>query len=405
MTAFDPEPHLKSALVIDNSEALSQFLNQIENEEALAVDVESAGFYKYYARINLIQIATRKIAAIVDPQAVKDFSPLRKFSENPERVWIFHGANYDASILWKDLDVKINTIFDTRIASELLGLRCLGLGALSQEFLGYPLDKKLQRCDWSRRPLTDAMKRYALLDAICLIPIKDALEMRLKEMDRLAWAIDEFGFEARECCKIHPRVDNPYPFLIKGSSGLSMKALAILREVWALREEIAKKIDRAPFMLMSNQALLEIAEKAPRTLAGISVIRSLNQDFLQKYGVDIQGAIKRGVEAGIPKIDRSRHHNRKKTILNSWEGEILKRLRDARNDRANEISLPASLLASPDAMESIAHIRPNSIEALTTMGALRPWQANLLAGRFVEIVNHSIPPASRRRKRNKKWGG
>mmetsp|Transcript_30409 Transcript_30409/g.101010 ORF Transcript_30409/g.101010 Transcript_30409/m.101010 type:complete len:530 (-) Transcript_30409:293-1882(-) len=41
----------------------------------------------------------------------------------------------------------------------------LSLSSLAEQFLGLPLDKSLQLCDWGRRPISAAQARYAALDA------------------------------------------------------------------------------------------------------------------------------------------------------------------------------------------------------------------------------------------------
>ena len=85
--------------------------------------------------------------------------------------------------------------------------------------------------------------------------------------------MEECDAIAKQAREAHNQEPDPYAFHIKGSSYLSLRSLAVLREVWKLREEIAESIDRAPFMLLSNQSLLEIARVSPRSIAGLNTIK------------------------------------------------------------------------------------------------------------------------------------
>src|SRR4029078_8355568 len=83
-------------------------------------------------------------------------------------------------------------IFDTRIASQLLGIKSFGLAALLEQFFCAQIDKKYQRADWSLRPLTPGMLDYAAQDTDHLLDLRDELKSRLEKLGRLEWAKEEF---------------------------------------------------------------------------------------------------------------------------------------------------------------------------------------------------------------------
>lgn len=397
---FNPQPYLDNAVLIESTADLAQFLTDVADTDLMAVDTESAGFYKYKSVTNLIQVCTRKRAALFDPQKIEDFEPLREFARNSSCEWIFHGSDYDVRVLSRDVGLEITRLFDTRVASELLGLKELGLSALSEKYLGGPLDKKLQRCDWSRRPLTPAMRTYGLLDAISLIPIRDILHAELVRTGRLNWAMEEFSHLAQQRWEGGSGEPDPTSYIIKGASHFPPRALAVLREVWMFREAIATRLDRASFMVLPNPALLEIARQAPRSQAGLSVIKHINRDFLTRYGRELQEAIVRGLSADIDQLPLpSRHSGPRQNFLTAWEGELAKTLRERRNEVAAQIGLAASLLASGESLDNLAKDRPGTLEELHAHGVLRHWQVELLAEAFLPLLQREAPAGVRRRRR------
>lgn len=399
---FDPSPFIANSKLIETTEDVAAFFKRAANEDVIAVDVESAAFYRYYAKVNLIQIATRKEAAIMDPQAITDFSPFQDFAAKSKCMWLFHGGDYDVSMLAKDLHIFIPRMFDTRKAAELIGMTELGLRALTEKYLGFTLDKRLQRCDWSKRPLTVAMKEYGLLDAVCLIPVYDCLVKEVGDLNRIDWVMEECEAIGKQAREAHVHEPDPYAFHIKGSSYLSMRSLAVLREVWNLREEIASKQDRAPFMLLSNQALLEIARLCPRSIAGLNAIKSINHEFVNRYAHELQAAVKAGLDAELVNLERPFKPRDREELLNAWEGELAKALRESRDSIAERINIPPSVLAPSHAIYELARQRPQTLGELEQSEILHQWQARLLADSFIPFLEQEPPKMNKRGRRRKR---
>ena len=397
--AFNPSPFIAKAKVIESTKEVAAFFKRASNEDVIAVDVESAAFYRYYAKVNLIQIATRKEAAIMDPQAISDFTPFQDFAAKSKCMWLFHGGDFDISMLAKDLQIFIPRMFDTRKAAELIGMTELGLRALTEKYLAFTLDKHLQRCDWSKRPLTTAMIEYGLLDAVCLIPVYDCLLHEVNELGRLEWVMEECDSIAKQAREAQIQEHDPYAFHIKGSSYLSLRSLAVLREVWNLRESIAANVDRAPFMLLSNQSLLEIARVCPRSIAGLNTIKGMNHEFLARYGTDIQKAIRAGLDAELVGLERPIQKHPKEELLNAWEGELAKAIKEVRDKVAARENIPPSVLAPSHALYSLAKLRPQTLGELTQSEILHDWQARLLAEEVIPLLEQEPPKLSKRARR------
>ncbi|KAL1523001.1 hypothetical protein AB1Y20_017964 [Prymnesium parvum] len=56
-----------------------------------------------------------------------------------------------------------------------------GLSQIAEEVLGRPVDKRVRLTNWARRPLTASQRRYAALDAHCLLLINQKMESRMSK--------------------------------------------------------------------------------------------------------------------------------------------------------------------------------------------------------------------------------
>src|SRR5206468_10656891 len=126
-------------------------------------------FHRFIDRIYLLQLSTRDRSAIIDPLRIGAPQELGALLEDPNVEIVFHDADYDLRLLRQDYGWQVRTIFDTRVAAQLLGIRAFGLAALLEKYFGVKLDKKHQRADWSMRPLTPDMLNYAAQDTMHLL--------------------------------------------------------------------------------------------------------------------------------------------------------------------------------------------------------------------------------------------
>src|SRR5512132_2610568 len=182
----------ESALYLDNPDEVDRFLNDISHVKELALDTEGASFHRFLDRIYLLQISTRERSAIIDPLPIGSPTKLGELLESEDVEVVFHDADYDLRLLHQDYGWHVTNIFDTRIASQLLGIKSFGLAALLEQFFDVKLDKKHQRADWSMRPLTPDMLEYAAQDTRYLMQLKDHMKSELQRRGRWHWAEEEF---------------------------------------------------------------------------------------------------------------------------------------------------------------------------------------------------------------------
>ncbi|HPV74766.1 MAG TPA: ribonuclease D, partial [Gemmatimonadaceae bacterium] len=222
----------------------------------LAIDTEGASFHRYVDRIYLLQLSTDAHHAILDPLKVASPSRLGALLESRDVEVVFHDADYDLRLLHQDYGWRVTNIFDTRVAAQLLGIKAFGLAALLDSYFGVKLDKKHQRADWSMRPLTADMLDYAAQDTMHLLGLRERLRSSLEQKGRWSWAQEEFN--RLEGTQWQAEEDGSSFLRLKGARDLSRRELALLRELVAWRDGVAKGLDRSTFRVVTNDVLLEL---------------------------------------------------------------------------------------------------------------------------------------------------
>ncbi|WP_418607050.1 ribonuclease D [Georgenia sp. SUBG003] len=152
----------------------------------LAVDAERASGFRYGQRAYLVQLRRPGAGTVLlDPVALPDLDPLAAVVNRAE--WVLHAADQDLPCL-RELGLTPPALFDTELASRLLGRAHVGLAAVVAENLGYALAKEHSAADWSTRPLPDPWLRYAALDVELLVELREVLTAQLEEAGKLRWA-------------------------------------------------------------------------------------------------------------------------------------------------------------------------------------------------------------------------
>jgi len=265
-------PTLVPSFVSDRA-ALDDLARRLSLEPLVALDTESNSFHAYRERVCLLQISIPGADFIVDPIAV-DVGPLGSVLGG-ERELVMHGADYDVRCLRREYGWDLGRIFDTMTAARRLGSKELGLAALVQANFGVRLTKEHQRADWGRRPLTREQLRYAAMDTHFLLPLHASLAAALRESGMEEEARREFDRIAAS--KAHARVFDPEGWRkLKGARELDVDGKQMLRALWIAREARASDIDKPPFKVVPETALVELARTRPvdervvRAVAGIT---------------------------------------------------------------------------------------------------------------------------------------
>jgi ribonuclease D len=242
--------------MIDTQPAMADFLPQLKAAEWVALDTEADSLHAYPEKLCLLQISIPGADKLVDPLSGIDLTPIWSVFQAHELI--MHGSDYDLRLLRKNHGFVPTRIFDTMLASRLLGEREFGLTNLVSKYLNVTLDKGSQKADWARRPLTARMEEYARNDTRYLKPLSDLLTYRLKEKHRLKW-LEESCQRLIKDCAVASTPDPETVWRVKGSHLLSRAGLAVLREIWQWRETEAVRANKPPYFVLSHEALVEIA--------------------------------------------------------------------------------------------------------------------------------------------------
>ena len=183
---------------IDTTPKLEELIETLAAELIIAVDTEADSLYSYFEKVCLIQISTTQADYLIDPLKI-DVAGLAHIFADSTIQKIFHAAEYDILSLKRDYNFTFANLFDTMIAARILGWPRYGLGAILAEHFGVKLDKRFQRYNWGRRPLSAAALDYARLDTHYLFPLREIQQKHLVQQKRSREAQEAFARQTQVC--------------------------------------------------------------------------------------------------------------------------------------------------------------------------------------------------------------
>lgn len=321
----------------------------------------------------LLQIADPEGRAfLVDPVALGDLSALAPLMADPRIEKVFHDAGNDVADLKRDFSFAFASVYDTQVAAQFCGRKYLGLEALLKAELGVPLFKirDIQRCDWSRRPLTPAHERYAAEDVLHLLALRDRLRAELREIGRESWAAEECG-EISRTPPSEPRQAADF-LKVKGTRDFTLRELAVLRELVEFREGLARRQDVAPFRILPDMGLLALAARRPRDRESLGPIRGLPASFRNHRAEEILGAIRRG--ESVPEDRLPQRPRPERTRVGRGVVFRIGRLKAWRLKAAEKVKLDPGLVLPQRLIGKIASDSPTDPEALVAIPGVQRWR-------------------------------
>jgi ribonuclease D len=368
--------------IITKADRLSEVAAILCKQTELAVDLEMDSLHHYQEKVCLIQVSTRDESWLIDPLALKDLSPLAAPLGDPRILIVMHGADYDIRSLHRDFGIEVQNLFDTMLASRFLGITEFGLAALLKARFGIELNKKYQKADWSKRPLSPEMSAYAAADTSDLLALYDQLSAELIQKGRLQWLEEE----CRLVCQARvTEKEGPLFLSCKGAGKLKGRGLAVLEELLQLRDRQARDLDRPPFKVLSAETLLEAAEKRPRTSSDLSGIKGLTPGQIQRFGDRILAAV--SFALSLPEDDLPRFPRLRRDEPTDGTKERLKRLKSWREQHSSLQGLEPGVVAPNWLLEAVADAHPDSAAELDGIAGMREWQKGLYGRELLQELS------------------
>jgi ribonuclease D len=377
--------------LIETMPDLERLGEELAEATLIAADTEAAGYHRYQDRLCLLQLSTRDHTWIVDTVALGSLNPIADAFERPEVEVVFHDADYDLRLLDRDFDLQVNGLFDTKIAARFAGEKAFGLASLLGDELGVKLEKKHQRADWAKRPLSRELLEYAAMDTRYLQELRDLLRRRLEELGRLHWAEEEFRI-AEQARWSPPHEEGEEYLRLKGTRDLDPRGMAALRELYQWRESVAEERDVASFRVLGNDVLLETARRLPRDAQALGSVPGLSAANVRRWGGALLAAVDRArslADSELPQRPRpARRAQRDPDVDLRAE-----RLKAARDREADRLGLERGFLMPRAQLEDVARQAPRTEAELASIPGIRQWQVEAIGSALVsELGNGAQAP-------------
>jgi ribonuclease D len=241
-----------------------------------------------------------------------------------------------------------------------------------------------------------------------LIDLRDALADELEAQGKTEWARQEF--EAVLAARPAPARPDPW----RRTSGIhrvqSRRGLAVVRELWTARDQIAQRVDLSPRRVLPDTAIVEAARSYPANHAQLTRISGFAGRQARRHERDWLTAVARArasTDQELPETTGGAIPNGPPPAHRWAERDPaaaarLAAARGAVTALAEENRLPAENLLSPDALRRLSWDPPRPrdgpsgeendeeavAQALADYGA-RPWQIELTAGPIAQALGQA----------------
>jgi ribonuclease D len=383
--------------VVETGAALAEATGRLANGHGpVAVDAERASGYRYGQRAYLVQLRRAGAGTVlIDPIACPDLSGVDAALADTEAI--LHAASQDLPCL-AEVGFRPRQLFDTELAGRLLGYPRVALGTLVEEVLGFHLEKGHSAADWSVRPLREELLRYAALDVEVLVELRNALAAELAEQGKTEWASQEFA----AVLAAKPAATRPDPW--RRTSGIhrvqSRRGLAVVRELWTVRDRIAQAADLSPRRVLPDSAIIEAARSLPASYPQLLRISGFVGRQARRHEKEWLAAITKArtsadselpdatsgaVAGGPPPAHRWAERDPAAAARLAAARTTVAAIAEANR-------LPVENLLAPDTLRRLTWDPPQPTDTGTVSLALsgygaRPWQVELTAAPVAEALN------------------
>lgn len=373
---------------VEHERDLIALASRMERATVVALDTEQDAFFAYRPRICLLQIAVGEVDYVLDTLALPDLAPLSDVLADPGITKVFHAADNDIALLKRDHGLHIRGLFDTMAASSILGYKRTGLAALIEQHFGLLIEKKYQRSDWRKRPLEPGQIEYAALDVRFLDELRGILRGELERLDRLEEAASDFERIERVAHEPRPFSADDY-FNLQGARSLDGTQRRVLRDLFVLRDRLAREDNRAPYRVCSDSVLLALAKHPPTATHELSRFVGLGDRLLQRHARTLIDVIRAAIDAGDlapppPPV-------RESSPLDDSERALFDALREWRKKRAEQRGVDAGRVIPNAMLLALIRAKATTEDELAAAG-LERWRIREYAEDILHVIAKRAKP-------------
>ena len=374
-------------ITLTTTAELAAFCAAARETDYVTIDTEFLRERTYYSKLCLVQLAYRgdgeSDAVLVDPLVGEmSLEPLYELFADTSVVKVFHAARQDLEIFFFDDGGFPDPLFDTQVAAMVCGFGEQGGDeTLVKRSAKAQVDKSSRFTDWSRRPLSDAQKAYALADVTHLRDIYEFLSAELARTDRARWVGEELkGLVDPEVYVTRPEE----AWKRVKTRTTSARFMAMVQMLAAFREIYAQTNNVPRNRVFKDDVLLELASTKPRNAADLKKSRLLQREARKGEISDgILAAIEKG--AAMPADDAPRpDKGMDRQQINPALADLLRVLLKA---KAEDAGVAQKLIATASELDGIAAGARDGL-------ALRGWRAEVFGDDALRLCAGEIALAA-----------
>src|SRR3954468_16815643 len=308
------------APLVATREGLAELIGRLREAGSFAYDSEFIGELTYLPKLCLIQVATTREVALIDPMADLDLTPFWELVAAASVEKITHAGQQDLEPVMRHLNRPGQNVFDTQIASGFVGMAYpVSLSKLVREIVGARLGKGLTFTHWDQRPLSAQQLKYAANDVRYLPAIRKVLGERLERLGHTPWAAEEC---AAQCDVGLYRFDPETAYLkVRGAGSLQPQGLAVLKQLVIWRDGAAKQHDVPPRAFLKDEILVDMSREPIKGVEKLARVRGLPRPVEQAHGAEMVEATRRGL--ATPVTDQPQSRNVEETPTDKHRADAL----------------------------------------------------------------------------------
>lgn len=376
---------MSNPLIVQQSEFLA-LCDQILDAGIVAFDTEFVSEFTYRPELSLLQFALNGQSVAVDPYEVKDLSPWWDIMTNDSTTVVVHGGREEVRFCRHFSGSKPNKLIDLQIAE---GLRSrsfpISYTALVARVLSEKAGSKETRTDWRRRPLTQQQIKYALDDVKFVLKIWNIQEKELTDLGRIEWAEAEFQ---RMVDEVDSEFHRENWRRLSGLHKLKPRELAIIRELFDWRDEVAQEKDQPARRILRDDLLIELARRKPKTTQDLIATRDLNRKNMFKLAPEVVDRIAKAQQ--IPNDQLPQHIDNPNTQQNQDEQVIGKLLGIALANRCAEMNVSQTLVGTSADLRHLVRYHVYREQSEEKPRLMASWRADVCGDLLTDVLDGKI---------------